>query len=57
MKEAVLITVYGGVVDRDELLPGQMVWLKGCGRGRRVAAGLVAVLQLASTNPGDDFPK
>jgi hypothetical protein len=57
-KNSELFTVYGGYVGRSELKVGQQVrvWLEGCGRGPERSRRGVAVMELASTRPGDEFP-
>jgi hypothetical protein len=50
-----IFTVYGGSVSRSELKIGQVVrvWFENC---REASGGIqVAVLQLASTKPGEGF--
>lgn len=57
-KRSDLFTAYGGHVARSELQTGQRVrvWLEDCGRGSQQGRRVVAVMELASTRPGDEFP-
>jgi hypothetical protein len=53
-----IFTVYGGYVAREKLQAGQRarIWLEKCGQSNEAARGRVAVVQLASTRPGHEFP-
>jgi hypothetical protein len=57
-RETKLFTVYGGAVSVDELREGQRVhvWLQGCRPPDGARPSPVAVVEVASLRPGEDFP-
>jgi hypothetical protein len=56
-RSTAMFTVFGGAVDSNQLRSGQRVhvWFQGC-RAASSGRTLAAVVQLASTTPGEDFP-
>jgi hypothetical protein len=58
-RDASLFGVYGGDVEPTELRNGQhvQVWLENCQLPAKAATGRVVVMILASTKPGERFPR